>query len=144
MAWLEDASGRKRRAADHMLDVLRDDLLVADPVLHRANGALGERRRGRLDRRGRVHALRRDDPEVARRQLGRFGRRLNPADDLARAGQAQSAIVDRRNVLAVEIERPDLDVLELSQVGREQRPDRSAANDRHPHRYEASRPLTRR
>ena len=53
-------------------------------------------------------------------------------------------LVDRRDVLPVEIERPDLDVVELREVRREQGTDRSAADDRHPHRYDASRPLTRR
>ena len=41
---LEDLPGRERRAADHALDVTRDRLLVADAVLHRGDGAAGERR----------------------------------------------------------------------------------------------------
>jgi hypothetical protein len=84
--------------------MLREHLLVADPVLHRADGAVRERGRGRLDRRGRVHALRRDDPEVAGGQLGGVRRRAELADDLACSGEAQPVLVDRRDVLAVEIE----------------------------------------
>jgi hypothetical protein len=91
-----------------------------------------------------VHALRRDDSEVAGWQFGGVRRRAELADDLACSGEAQPVLVDRRDVLAVEIEGPDLDVVELGEVRREQRPDRTAADDRHPHRYDASRPLTRR
>src|SRR6266576_181606 len=83
-------------------------------------------------------------PAVAGWQLGGVRRRAELADDLARSGEAQPVLVHRRDVLPVEIERPDLDVVELRKVRREQRPDCSAADDRHPHRYDASRPLTRR
>ena len=38
------------------------------------------------------------------------------ADHVPGAGEAQSVLVDRSDVLAVEIERPHLDVVELSQV----------------------------
>ena len=43
-------------------------LLVAEPVLHRRDAAAGERVRRRRDRGLGVHRLRRDDPEVARRE----------------------------------------------------------------------------
>ena len=49
VARLDDPAGREGRAADHALDVLRDRLLVADPVLHRADGAVRERVRRRGD-----------------------------------------------------------------------------------------------
>ena len=74
---LEQLAGREGRAADHALDVLGERLLVADAVHHRGDGAVGERVRGGRDRRVGVHRLRRDDAEVARRELGR--RRSSPA-----------------------------------------------------------------
>ena len=53
-----------------------------------------------------VHRLRRDDAEVARRELRRVGRRAQPADDVARAGEPQPVRVDRVDVLARERRTP--------------------------------------
>ena len=54
-------------------------------------------------------------------------------DDVSGAGEPQAAAVDRGDVQLVEVERPDLDVVEQRQVRREQRPDRPATHDRNPH-----------
>ena len=133
-AGLEDLPGRKRRAADHARDVARDDLLVADAVLHGRDGAVRERVRGGRDRALRVHRLRRDDAEVARRKRRGVRGRREPADDVARPGEPQPVRVDRVDVRLRDVVRPDLDVVELREVRREQRPDCSAADDADPHR----------
>ena len=85
---LEQLAGGERGAADHALDVAGERLLVADPVHDRRDGAAGERVRGRGDRRLRVHRLRRDDAELARRQLCRIAGRTQPCVHLAGAGRA--------------------------------------------------------
>ena len=114
--------------------MLGDQLLVAGAVLDRRDRPVGEGVRRRRQRRARVHALRRDDPVVAGRQLGGVGGRPDAADQLGGAGEAQAALVDRSDVTLVEVVGPDLDVVELREVRREQRPDRAAANHADPHR----------
>ena len=80
-----------------------------------------------------VHRLRRDDPEVARRQLGGVRRRADwPTTSPAPESRSPSR-VDRVDVLAREVVGPDLDVVELREVRREQRPDGAAADDADPH-----------
>jgi len=130
---LEDLSRRERRAADHALDVCGEDLLVAEPVLHRRDAAVCEGMRGRADRRFGVHRLRRDDAEVAGRQLARVGRGLQPPHDLTGAGEAQPTRVDRVDVLPRRVVRPHLDVVELREVRREQGAHRPAAHHTDPH-----------
>src|SRR5262249_53728109 len=73
------------------------------------------------------------DPEVARRQLGGVRRRARVPDDRAGTREPQPVRVDRLDVLAREVVRPDLDVVELRQVRCEQRPDRAASDDADPH-----------
>jgi hypothetical protein len=136
---LDDVTGRERRAADHALDVLGDRLLVADAVLDGGDGAVREGVRGRGDRRGGVHRLRRDDAEVARGQRGRVARCTQAADELAGAGDPQAALVDGVDVLGGEVVRPDLDVVELCQARGEERADRAATDDADPHRRVPSR-----
>ena len=55
------------------------------------------------------------------------------ADDVAGAGEPEAVRVDRVDVLPREVVGPDLDVVELRQVRREQRADRAAADDADPH-----------
>ena len=137
-------AGGERRAADDPVDVLRDRLLVPDPVLDGRDAARREGVRGLADRRLRVHRLRRDDPEVAGRQLRCVARRPHAPDDVARTAQTQAVEVDRVHVLAREVIGPHLDIAELREVGREEGSDGSAADDAHPHgEYDFSRALTR-
>ena len=130
---LEHLAGGERGAADHALDVAGERLLVADAVHDRRDGAVGERVRGRGDRRLGVHRLRRDDAELARRQLCRVARRMQPGVHLAGAREPQAVRVDRGDVRRGEVERPHLDVVERREVGREQRADCPAADDADPH-----------
>jgi hypothetical protein len=106
-----------------------EHLLVADPVLHGRETAIGERVRRRRDRRVRVHRLRRDDAEVARGQLRGVGRRAWTTDDVSGARQAQAVAVDRVDVVARQVVCPDLDVVERCEVRRKERADRPAAYD---------------
>ena len=53
-------------------------------------------------------------------------------------------LVDGIDMVPGEVVRPDLDVVELGEVGGEERADGSAADDADPHEYEASRALTSR
>jgi hypothetical protein len=121
-----------------------DRFLVADPVLHRGDAAVRERRSGRRDRGRSVHRLGRDDAEVTGRQCGGVRHRARPADDVARAAQAQPVAVNRVDVVLREVVRPHLEVLERRQIRREERPDRAAAHDADPHEYEVSRAFTSR
>ena len=89
--------------------------------------------RGRGDRRLGVHRLRRDDAEVARRDPGGVARPARTTDDVAGAGEPQAVAVHCRHVQLVEVERPDLDVVEQRQVRREQRPHRPTPHDADPH-----------
>src|SRR5204863_7828254 len=93
----------------------------------------GERVRDGSRRIPGVHALRRDDPEVAAGELRRLGRRPDAADELARARESEAALVDRADVSRVEVVRPDLDAGELGQVRRKERPDGTAADHGDPH-----------
>ena len=64
--------GGKRRAANHALHVLGDDLFVADPILHRADRAVFIKDvRDLRDGGPRVNRLGRDDAIIAARQLFR-------------------------------------------------------------------------
>src|SRR5205807_8205847 len=92
--------------------------------------------------RGRVHRLRGDDPELARRQLPRVRSRVDAADHLAGAGEPESLRVDRGDVVAREVVGPHFDIVEPREVGREERADGAAADDADPHAYVASRPRT--
>src|SRR5206468_7054556 len=63
--------------------------------------------------------------------------------DVPRAAQPEPVAVDRVDVVARQVVRPYLHVVELREVRREQRPDRPAADDADPHaEYAASRALT--
>ena len=132
-AGLHDPARRKRRAADHALDVARDRLLVPKPVLDGRDAAVREGMGCGCDRRLGVHGLRRDDAEVARGQLGGVARRAGPADDVPGAREPQAAAVDRGDMELVQVERPHLDAVEQGEVRREQRPNRPTAHDRDPH-----------
>ncbi len=61
-------------------------------------------------------------------------RRANFSDNVPGAGEPEPVRVDRVDVLLREVVGPDLDVVELRQVRREQRPDRAAADDADPQR----------
>ena len=91
-----------------------------------------------------VHRLRRDDPEVAWRELGGVRRRAQPPDDLARARQPQPVRVDRVDVRAVEVVRPDLDVLELREVAPRRATPRRRSRRRRPSRRRLLRRRSRR
>ena len=91
-----------------------------------------------------MHRLRRDDPEVAFRQLARVGGPPQATDDVAGTAQAEPLAVDRVDVVLREVVGPDLDVVELGQVRGEERPDRAATHHTNPHEYDASLALTSR
>ena len=56
-----------------------------------------------------------------------------PRVHVARARQPQAVRADRVDVRLREVEGPHLDVVERGEIGREQRPDRAAADDADPH-----------
>src|SRR5207244_9793856 len=56
-----------------------------------------------------------------------------PSDEVGRAGEPQSVLVDPGNLRGREALRPDLDLLELRDVCRKQRPDCTAADDADSH-----------
>src|SRR5581483_1364042 len=85
-----------------------------------------------------------DDPEVARRQLGRVGGRARPPEDLPGTRQPQTVAVGRVDVLAREVVRPHLDVAERREVRREQRTYGAAADDTDSDRQLASFAFTKR
>ena len=126
--------GRERRAADHAGDVAGERLLVADAVHHGRDRAVGERVRGRLR-----SPTRRASPwwrrcrsrttAVLRRRSWRGGGRARRR----RPESVSPFAFDRVDVRLVEVECPDLDVVERRQVGGEQRADRAAADDADSH-----------
>ena len=61
------------------------------------------------------------------------GRRANVRGDLAGPREPQAVGVDRVHVRLREVVRPDLDILELREVRREQRSHRTASHDADPH-----------
>ena len=63
----------------------------------------------------------------------RVGRRANVRGDLAGPREPQAVRVDRVHVRLREVVRPDLDILELCEVRREQRSHRTASHDADPH-----------
>ena len=72
----------------------------------------------------------------------RTRRRAKKAGHVAGPGQAEPVAVDRLDVLAGEVVRPDVDIVEGRQVRREQRADRAAPYD--PNDHESSFALGRR
>ena len=126
-------AGGERRSADDAVDLLRDRLLVSDPVLDGSHRPGCERVRGRRDRRGSVHRLCRNDPEFALRQLLRMSRRVHGAYNLGHAGEPQPLRVDRVDMVAREVVGPDLDIVELRQVCGEQGADGAASDNADPH-----------
>ena len=114
----------------------RDHLLVADPVLHRADRALA-RRRARSPR----SPARCASPSSRRSRSshgGQLGRRPRSRAD----GRRPRPAPESRSPLALiastwscaEVVRPHLDVVEQREVRREERPDGAAADDADPHR----------
>ena len=67
---------------------------------------------------------------------------LHAPDDLAGAYEAHAVGVDRVDVWLGDVVCPNLDVVELSEVRREERADGTAADDTDSHEYDASFPLT--
>ena len=135
----DDLPGRERRAADHALDVRGEHLLVADPVLHGRDAAVGERVRGRGDRRRRCASpsSRRCRSRTAAARLRRSsraaGRRTSPAPVSRSPSRLIASTCSLRQVVG-----PDLDVVERREVRREQRADRAAADDADLHCHDAS------
>jgi hypothetical protein len=86
-----------------------------------------------------MHCLRGDDAEVAGRDLVRGHGRVQPADDVSRTAQPKPFAVDRVHVLLRQIVGPHLHVIELREIGREQRADRAASDDADPHQAALSR-----
>src|SRR5262249_62038431 len=68
--------------------------------------------------------------------------RARAADDLSGAAQTETVSVDRVDVLPREVVRPNLRVVELSEVRREERPHSTRADHADSHEYDASRALT--
>jgi hypothetical protein len=108
---------------------MRDRLLVPDPVLDRGHRPLREGVRGGRDRRLGVHRLGRDDPEATSRKLRGIRGGAHGPGDLACPRQPQAVSIDRLDVRAIEVEGPDLDVVELREVRREERAHCSASDD---------------
>ena len=129
-----DLPGGERRAADHALDVPR-----RAPPRSRARSARSRRSRSRTRARSRAIAGSVCIAFVATMPKSHggsscgVGRRAQPAEHLAGAGEPQPVRVDRVDVLARRVVRPDLDVVELREIRREQRADRAAADDADPH-----------
>ncbi len=133
-AGLEQLAGREGRAADHALDVARERLLVADAVHDRGHGTVGEGVRGRQRSRTRRASpwSRRCRARTAAAPPGRSWHAGRACTSPA-PRQPQAVRVDRVDVRLREIEGPHLDVVERGEIGREQRPDRAAADDADPH-----------
>ena len=79
VAGFDDLPGGEGRAPYHPRHVLGERLLVAEPVLHGRHAAAREGVRRCLDRRLRVHRLRRDDAEVTGGKLPSVRGRAEPA-----------------------------------------------------------------
>jgi hypothetical protein len=139
---LEDLARREGRAADHALDVLGDRLLVAHAVLHRATAPSANAWAVARSPRAVCMHLVATMPKSQGAARPRRGR-AQPPDDVARAREPQPVSVDR-STCAVEVVGPHLDVVELREVRREQRPDRAAADDRRPSRVDVLRAFTSR
>src|SRR6185295_4669642 len=90
--------------------------------------------RGGGNRTLRVHGLRRDDAEVALRQCRGIRSRREASEDVAGPGETETLRVDRVDVGLRDVVGPDLDVVELREIGREQRADRTASHHADPHR----------
>ena len=125
--------GREGRAADHARDVLGDRLLVADPVLDRATAPSANACAVAAIAGSVCIAFVATIPKSqAGSSAASVVARSRPTTSPAPESRSPSR-VDRVDVLAREVVRPDLDVVELREVRREQRPDRAAADDADPH-----------
>ena len=127
-ARLGDVPGREDGALDHPRRVFRHDLLVADAVLYRADRAVAKDRRDGLHGRPGKHGLGGDNAELALRNLAHLRPRMHGCDKITQPGQAQTVFINSVHMLARQVKRPDLDVIQPGQV-RAVKPANGAATD---------------
>ena len=80
-----------------------------------------------------VQGFHRDDAEVAGGNFAGVAARLDVSDNFALAGQAQAVAVDGLDMGPIGIIGPDLDLLQLAEMGAEQAADGAATDDTHFH-----------
>src|SRR5580700_3122382 len=120
----------KRRASNHELHALRNDLFVADSVLNRADRALvikdvldlGDCDSG-------MNRLGRDDAVIAARQLFGVAGRVEAGGKVFRPRKSQAVLLNRGSVLPPHIIGPHFGLASLCKMRGEQASDGSATND---------------
>src|SRR5579863_3471853 len=120
----------KRRAPNHELHALGNDLFVADSVLNRTHRALvvkdvldlGDCDPG-------MNCLSRDDPVIAARQLFGVAGRVKAGGKIFRPRKSQAVLLNRGSVLPPHVIGPHFGLASLGEMRGEQASDSSATDD---------------
>src|SRR5258708_1253351 len=120
----------ERRATNNVLHVFRDDLFVADAVLHRADSAVLVEGGGNLcDGASGVDGFGGDDAVVAARKfLGIIGS-VESRSEIGGSGNAQTVLADGFDVIFPDVIGPDFGLAFFREVRGEEATDSAATDD---------------
>ena len=117
-------------AANHVLHMLRDDLFVADAVLHGADRAVFVEGARRLrDGDTSVNGLSGDDAKFAVRKFIRIAGGIQSRGEFGGAGDAQSMLANGFDVISRDVISPDFGLALLGEVRGEETANRAATDD---------------
>src|ERR1039458_6751112 len=130
VAWANRVSGGEGRAADHVLDVLGDDLLVADSVLHRADGACAvECVRYLCNRAARMDSLSGYNAVIAAGQFLRVARSIELCRELSCSRKTKAVLADGVDVIFPDVIGPDFSLAFMGEVRGKQAADRATTDN---------------
>jgi hypothetical protein len=120
----------ERRAANDILNVFRDDLFVADTVLHRADSAILVEGAGDLrDGATRVDGFGSDDAIIAARKFLGIAGGIQFRGEICRSRYSQTMIADGFDVIFPDVIGPDFGLAFLAEVRGEEAANRAATDD---------------
>ena len=123
-------AGRERGATNDVLHMLRDDLFVADAVLHGTDSAvLVEGASNLRDRAAGVNGLGGDDAIVAARKFLGVAGGVEFRGEIHGSGNAQPVVADGFNVIFPDVVGPDFGLAFLGEVRGEDATDCAASDD---------------
>ncbi len=121
---------RKSRAANYARNVLRENLFIADAVLHGANrAACFENVSDLFDGCMCVRALCGHNSEITWGNLPSVGSRMKPRREIRGSADAQAALGDCARLFFRNVVSVHLNIFETRQMSAENAADRAAAND---------------
>src|SRR6266852_1404124 len=129
VAGFDYVTGGKRGASNYVAHVFPENFLVADAVLHRANGAIvAEQVSGLLDCRPRVRAFGGHDSEITGRDFVWIRGRVEARGEISGAADAQATLVDGARMFLRNIVCVNLHIGQAREMGAEDAADGAAAD----------------